>query len=55
MVLGANENDCFNLNGPSKVIPSFTEVKLLGIAIDNNNNNNNNNKIINNKIIIIYI
>ena len=34
MVLGANENDCFNLNGPSKVIPSFTEVKLLGIAID---------------------
>ena len=53
MVLGANENDCFNLNGPSKVIPSFTEVKLLGIAIDNNNNNNN--KIINNKIIIIYI
>ena len=34
MVLGANKNDCFNLNMAGKVIPSSSEVKLLGITID---------------------
>ena len=34
MVLGANKNDCFNLHVASKVIPSSSEVKLLGITID---------------------
>ena len=34
MVLGANKNDCFNLNVAGKVIPSSSEVKLLGITID---------------------
>ena len=34
MVLGANKNDCFNLNVARKVIPSSSEVKLLGITID---------------------
>ena len=34
MVLGANKNDCFNLNVAGKVITSFSEVKLLGITID---------------------
>ena len=34
MVLGANKNDCFNLNVTGKVIPSSSEVKLLGITID---------------------
>ena len=34
MVLGANTNDCFNLNMAGKVIPSSSEVKLLGISID---------------------
>ena len=34
MVLGANKNDCFNLNVAAQVIPSSSEVKLLGIAID---------------------
>ena len=35
MVLGANKNDSFNLNVAGKVIPSTSEVKLLGIMIDN--------------------
>ena len=34
MVLGANMNDCFNLNVAGKVILSSNEVKLLGITID---------------------
>ena len=34
MVLGANKNDCFNLNVAGKVILSSSEVKLLGITID---------------------
>ena len=34
VVLGANKNDCFNLNVAGKVIPSSSEVKLLGITID---------------------
>ena len=34
MVLCANKNDCFNLNMAGKVIPSQSEVKLLGITID---------------------
>ena len=34
MVLGANKNDCFNLNVAGKVIPSSSEMKLLGITID---------------------
>ena len=34
MVLGANKNDCFSLNVAGKVIPSSSEVKLLGITID---------------------
>ena len=34
MVLGANKNDCFNLNVAGKVIPSSSEVKLIGITID---------------------
>jgi len=35
MVLGANKNDSFHLNVAGKVIPSSSEVKLLGITIDN--------------------
>ena len=35
MVLGANKNDSFNLNVAGTVIPSTSEVKLLGIMIDN--------------------
>ena len=31
---GGNKNDCFNLNVAGKVIPSSSEVKLLGITID---------------------
>ena len=34
MVLGANKNDCFNLNVAGKVILSSSEVKILGITID---------------------
>ena len=34
MALGANKNDCFNLNVAGKVIPSSSEVKLHGISID---------------------
>ena len=34
IVLGANKNDCFDLNVAGKVIPSSSEVKLLGITID---------------------
>ena len=34
MVLGANKNDYFNLNVAGKVIPSSSEVKLLGITVD---------------------
>ena len=34
VVLGANKNDCFNLNVAGKVIPSSSEVKLLRITID---------------------
>ena len=34
MVLGGNKNDCFNFNAAGKVIPSSSEVKLLGITID---------------------
>ena len=34
IVLGANKNDCFNLNVAGKVIRSSREVKLLGITID---------------------
>ena len=34
VVLGANKNDCFNLNVAGKVISSSSEVKLLGITID---------------------
>ena len=35
MVLIANKNDSFKLNVVSKVIPSSSEVKLLGITNDN--------------------
>ena len=35
MALGANKNDSFNLNVAGNVIPSTSEVKLLGIMIDN--------------------
>ena len=35
MVLGANIHDCLNLNVARKVMPSSSEVKLLGITIDN--------------------
>ena len=35
MVLGANINDCLNLNVAHKVMPSSSEVKLLGITVDN--------------------
>ena len=34
LLLGANKNNCFNLNVAGKVIPSSSEVKLLGITID---------------------
>ena len=34
MVLGANKNDCFNLNVARKVIPSSSEMKLPGNTID---------------------
>ena len=34
MITGANKNDCFHLNVAVKVIPSSSEVKLLGITID---------------------
>ena len=34
MVMGANKNDCFNLNMAGKVIHSPSEVKLLGVTID---------------------
>ena len=34
MVLGANENHCFNLSVAGKVIPSSNKVMLLGITID---------------------
>ena len=34
MVLGANKNDCFNLNVAGKVNSSSSEVNLLGITID---------------------
>ena len=34
MVLGANKNDCFNLNVAGKVTSSSSEVNLLGISID---------------------
>ena len=34
MILGAKKNDCFNINVAGKVIPSSSEVKLLGITID---------------------
>ena len=34
IILGANKNDCFNLNVAGKVIPSSSEVNLLGITID---------------------
>ena len=34
MILDANKNDCFNLNVAGKV-PSSSDVKLLGITIDN--------------------
>ena len=34
MVLDANKNDCFNLNVAGKVVPSSSELKLLGITID---------------------
>ena len=34
MVLGANKNACFNLNVVGKVIPSSSEVNLLGITND---------------------
>ena len=34
MVLGANKNDCFNLNVAGKAIPFSSEVELLGITID---------------------
>ena len=34
MVLGANENDCFNLNVAGKIIRSSSEVKLLGITFN---------------------
>ena len=33
MVLGANKNDCFNLNVAGKIIPSSSEVKLFEITI----------------------
>ena len=33
MALGANKNDCFNLNVTGKIIPCFSEMKLLGIKI----------------------
>ena len=35
MALDANNNDCFNLNVAGKFIPSSSEVRLLGTAIDN--------------------
>ena len=35
MVLIANKNDSFKLNVVGKVIPSTSEVKLLGITNDN--------------------
>ena len=34
MALGANKNDCFNLNMAGKFILSSSQVKLLGIIID---------------------
>ena len=34
IVLGANKNDSFNLNVAGEVIPSSSEVKLVGITID---------------------
>ena len=34
MVLGTNKNNFLNLNVAGKVIPSSSEVKLLGITID---------------------
>ena len=34
MALGANKNDCFNLNVAGKAIPFSSEVELLGITID---------------------
>ena len=34
IVLGTNKNDCFNLNVSSKVIPSSSVLKLLGITTD---------------------
>ena len=34
MVPGGNKNYCFNLNVARKVIPSSSEVKLLGITTD---------------------
>ena len=33
MVMVSNKNDCFNLNVAGKVIPSSSEVKLLGITL----------------------
>ena len=35
IVRGASKNDSFNFNVVGKVIPSSSEVKLLGITIDN--------------------
>ena len=35
MALGANKNDCFNLNVAGEVIHSSSEVKLLETTIDN--------------------
>ena len=34
IVLGANKSDSFNLNVAGEVIPSSSEVKLVGITID---------------------
>ena len=34
IVLGANKNNCFNLNVAGKVTPSSSTVKLHGITID---------------------
>ena len=34
IVLDANKNDSFNLNVAGEVIPSSSEVKLVGITID---------------------
>ena len=34
MVLGANTNDCFNLNMAGKVTTSSSEMKLIGITTD---------------------